>query len=53
MKAARLFEIAGALSTMIMSLVLVALLVILFSLLAGCCWLTLEVANTPIPTPAW
>ena len=53
MRGDRLFAIAGALSTMTMAFVLVAFLICIVLLTFGCCWLGIEFANTPIPTPSW
>jgi hypothetical protein len=53
MKTGRPFAIVEALSTMAIAIVLVALILGLIFVIFGCCWLSLEIANTPIPTPGW
>jgi len=53
MRSDRLFMIAGALATMTMTFVLVIVLVCALALIFSFCWLGVELANTPIPTPLW
>jgi len=53
MKTGKWFMAVEAISTMAMAMVMVTLLLgLLFFMIAGC-WLFVEFANTPIPTPMW